>query len=144
MPPEIISRADAVALGLTRYYTGVACKHNHVAERYTSTTGCLECLHPTRTKRSLSHLDHKVARTSYTLNVDKRLGQDMLLLLPAYLQQCLDAYVESVELRLFMWCPDCDGAGKTLHKDHPRIRPCTRCERTGMLDPTPMLANLKK
>jgi hypothetical protein len=31
--PEIITRKDAVALRLVRYFTGKPCKHGHVGER---------------------------------------------------------------------------------------------------------------
>jgi hypothetical protein len=40
---EIISRAEAKAAGLTRYFTGVECGRGHAAERYTSTRACVEC-----------------------------------------------------------------------------------------------------
>ena len=39
-PIPLISRADAKARGLKRYFTGIPCKHGHVSERNTSTTGC--------------------------------------------------------------------------------------------------------
>jgi 5-methylcytosine-specific restriction endonuclease McrA len=42
-PREIISRQEARALGLKRYFTGKPCKHGHVAERYTSIGNCVEC-----------------------------------------------------------------------------------------------------
>lgn len=38
-----ITRADAKALGLKRYFTGKPCKHGHVAERVTSSTACVIC-----------------------------------------------------------------------------------------------------
>ncbi|UPT53098.1 HNH endonuclease [Synechococcus phage Yong-M3-232] len=40
---EIISRAEAKARGLVRYYTGKACKYGHVAQRWTASAKCLEC-----------------------------------------------------------------------------------------------------
>jgi hypothetical protein len=40
---ELIARADAQAKGLPRYYTGIACKHGHLAERYTANKTCCEC-----------------------------------------------------------------------------------------------------
>jgi hypothetical protein len=40
---EIIARATAQAKGLARYFTGVACKHGHLAERYTGNKTCCEC-----------------------------------------------------------------------------------------------------
>lgn len=38
-----ISRAEAKALGLKRYFTGEPCKNGHVAEKDTSGGGCVEC-----------------------------------------------------------------------------------------------------
>ena len=42
--PKIISRKEAKAQGLTRYFTGEPCKHGHVAERMTSSGACHTCL----------------------------------------------------------------------------------------------------
>lgn len=43
--PTLITRNEAYAQGLTRYFTGQACRvRGHVCERYVSTGGCLECL----------------------------------------------------------------------------------------------------
>lgn len=41
--PEIISRKEARALGLKRYFTGKPCSRGHYRERTTSTGNCLEC-----------------------------------------------------------------------------------------------------
>jgi len=43
----MMSRADAQANNLPRYFTGVACKHGHVAERYTANKSCCECANAT-------------------------------------------------------------------------------------------------
>lgn len=43
MMPEITTRKDAKAAGLTRYFTGVACKHGHVAYRSVCDYACLGC-----------------------------------------------------------------------------------------------------
>lgn len=40
---EIINRAEAKALGLRRYFTGIPCKRGHVCERRTSDKHCTEC-----------------------------------------------------------------------------------------------------
>lgn len=40
---EIISRKDAQASGLKRYFTGKPCKHGHVAERLVSDRKCIDC-----------------------------------------------------------------------------------------------------
>jgi 5-methylcytosine-specific restriction endonuclease McrA len=38
-----ISLASARSAGLTRYFTGVPCKHGHVAERFVGNRQCVEC-----------------------------------------------------------------------------------------------------
>lgn len=40
---QIITRQDAKAQGLTRYFTGRPCAHGHVAERLVSNGACIEC-----------------------------------------------------------------------------------------------------
>lgn len=37
------SRAEALIAGVKRYFTGKTCKHGHVAQRSTSTGGCVLC-----------------------------------------------------------------------------------------------------
>lgn len=44
--PELISRKDAKAAGLKRYFTGVPCKRGHFDERRTSNGSCVECVSP--------------------------------------------------------------------------------------------------
>lgn len=39
----MISRTEAQAQGLPRYFTGVACKHGHVDERYVASKTCCVC-----------------------------------------------------------------------------------------------------
>lgn len=40
---EILSRQDAMRLGKTKYFTGVACKHGHLDERYAIGGTCCTC-----------------------------------------------------------------------------------------------------
>lgn len=40
----IMTRIEARAKGLSRYFTGNMCKHGHVAERDTRNGGCIECI----------------------------------------------------------------------------------------------------
>jgi hypothetical protein len=40
---EPTTRAEAKAKGLKQYFTGKPCPHGHVAERYTSSSGCITC-----------------------------------------------------------------------------------------------------
>jgi hypothetical protein len=44
MPDDIITRADALARGLKRYFTGRPCKHGHIAERYAFSRACCICI----------------------------------------------------------------------------------------------------
>lgn len=41
--PKIISRTEAKAKGLKRYYTGKPCEQGHVVHRFVSTNKCVEC-----------------------------------------------------------------------------------------------------
>lgn len=41
---EIVTRDQARERGLNKYYTGVPCKHDHLAERYTTSAACQACL----------------------------------------------------------------------------------------------------
>lgn len=45
---QIITRAEAKAKGLKRYFTGKPCKHGHIAERMTSGGNCLVCFNAWR------------------------------------------------------------------------------------------------
>lgn len=39
-----MTRAEAIALGLKRYFTGKPCKRGHVTERMVSSRGCADCI----------------------------------------------------------------------------------------------------
>jgi len=41
--PRLISRTEARAQGLTRYFTNDPCKHRHIAQRYVSNSRCVVC-----------------------------------------------------------------------------------------------------
>ena len=45
---ELISRQNAKDQGVTRYFTGLLCKNNHIAERYVSTYQCYDCVTSSR------------------------------------------------------------------------------------------------
>lgn len=40
----IVSRKEAKAEGLIRYFTGKPCKHGHFSERWTSSAACCQCV----------------------------------------------------------------------------------------------------
>lgn len=53
--PAVISRTEARTLGLTRYFTGRPCQHNHLTERFVSNRTCLECTRILRRKYRKTH-----------------------------------------------------------------------------------------
>ena len=40
---NVISRQQAIAQGLKRYFTGIACREGHIAERWVGCCVCVEC-----------------------------------------------------------------------------------------------------
>jgi hypothetical protein len=40
---EIVSRAEAKAKGLKRYFTGATCKHGHTAPQFVANSRCVVC-----------------------------------------------------------------------------------------------------
>lgn len=86
--PEVISRDSAKAQGLPRFFTGKACKHGHLAQRYVSGRVCCECQkvnsrkfatrHPERVERSRSIQRAKSPsyfKDYYRLNAERRKGE---------------------------------------------------------------------
>ena len=63
--PEIITRADAIAKGLKRYFTGLPCKRGHVCERVVSTKTCVEC------KRAAERFENMTPK-----QIEKRLARE--------------------------------------------------------------------
>jgi hypothetical protein len=41
---KLITRKEAIEQGLRRFFTGKACLHGHIAERYASSNNCVICL----------------------------------------------------------------------------------------------------
>ena len=58
---KIISKDEAVYLGLTRFYTGAPCLHGHVAERLVSNVSCIPCSYIRRDLRRKAHPEIGVA-----------------------------------------------------------------------------------
>ena len=40
---NIISRAEAIARGLNKFFTGKPCKRGHISEKYVDNYGCVQC-----------------------------------------------------------------------------------------------------
>lgn len=76
--PPIITRDEALALGLGRYFTGEPCKHGHVAERYTKRRQCVECNHiaqiskPRKERRRADPERRRVVKREYNDNPANR------------------------------------------------------------------------
>jgi hypothetical protein len=51
---KVITRKEAILLGLKRYFTGNLCKRNHLSYRKISNSGCLECHRTSERKNSKS------------------------------------------------------------------------------------------
>ena len=71
---ELITREEALARGLKRYFTGEACRAGHVTERYSYNGVCVEC-HRKRARRwSRANPERvrAVARRWYKANPEKQ------------------------------------------------------------------------
>jgi len=53
---EIVTRDEAIARGLKRYFSGFACVKGHTCERYLS-GGCTQCLYESNKRRKEEHPD---------------------------------------------------------------------------------------
>lgn len=60
--PDIISRKEALAKGLKRYFTGKPCKHGHISERTIS--GCVECHNILTRQKYHENIDAEHARSA--------------------------------------------------------------------------------
>jgi hypothetical protein len=60
---EIITRKEANAAGLTRYFTGKPCKRGHVVERRVDTGDCAECVNQRSRRWRAANLDAELARS---------------------------------------------------------------------------------
>jgi len=58
----IIDRAEAQSRGLTRFFTGVPCKRDHICERFVSNGACVQCVNwvvPKKTRAAHHYLPPK-------------------------------------------------------------------------------------
>lgn len=77
---NIISKEEAKLLGLTRFFTGNACKHGHIDERLTSDNRCISCKRITeKKKRDKNPLAYKErSRNSHAKHRAERLKQQKI------------------------------------------------------------------
>lgn len=70
----ILTRAAAVANGETHYFTGMPCKHGHIAMRFVTSFGCVDCTTARRLSDDKIALKDRVQRWRVE-NRDKRNAQ---------------------------------------------------------------------
>ena len=63
----LVSRKDAIIGGLSRYFTGIACKRGHLSERSTCNSYCMEC----SKLRQSSNAVRKYKHEHYQANKEK-------------------------------------------------------------------------
>jgi hypothetical protein len=91
---KIISRSEARAQELTRFFTGKACKRGHFSERYTLNNGCIECMYPKRFGKSPLFDVHPVSmRISPKFTIENRAALTAYLIGP-----CLEAFCKAQAL----------------------------------------------
>lgn len=58
---KILSRKEAIAQGLNKYFTGKPCKYGHVSEKYVCNKNCIECMGSDKSKeyRKKWHEDNR-------------------------------------------------------------------------------------
>ena len=70
---EIISRKDAIAKGMNRYFTGKECKNNHIDERSVIDWACVSCRNDIRKKIHLNNIkrDNEISKNFYHNNKER-------------------------------------------------------------------------
>lgn len=135
MDPELRSRAEAIRLGVRRYYTGIPCKHGHRSERYTTTGSCLECLHP-KLSRPRVITDPRRLSQSLAYSVDRRLSAQHVIRLEQWVKDAVATFEVMVEYELVRWCPICNGSGKFFERGAQiSVRHCPWCQGSGIEAP---------
>jgi hypothetical protein len=74
MERKIISRSEAMALCLPRYFTGEPCCKGHIAERVTSNGNCRECARARDRIYDAANREKRLAyfRAHYEANIERR------------------------------------------------------------------------
>lgn len=93
--PELVTRDVAFKSGKKRFFTGQPCGEGHIAERYVSNGGCIECVNPYRQRR------HAIDPTLVPYVCPKfwtrrGLTPENYDQLQEYLQRCIDTYCAAV------------------------------------------------
>lgn len=77
--PPVITRADAKAAGLKRYFTGKPCRHAHLSERLVSNGVCIACSAPHIARWQITNKARFAAysKAYYQANRDRELARVM-------------------------------------------------------------------
>ena len=80
LAPPVMTREQARSAGMTRYFTGVPCKHGHITERRTLNGHCLQCDRDRASaKRAKDPAGHRQAlRDRYAANRQKHQASEKL------------------------------------------------------------------
>jgi hypothetical protein len=127
---EIISREQAAALGRKTFYTGQPCKHGHVAPRYVTNAGCLDCVSKWRKAGAKNPYSHDlVPWMDGPLWRSKRLNDAQTKGLKEFVQRAIDAYCAHF---LPPVCKACDGTHYVPVRGSipPRWEVCEACTST--------------
>jgi DNA-directed RNA polymerase subunit RPC12/RpoP len=73
---DIITRKQAVAIGLKRYFTGEECMYGHIAQRLTSNKVCLTCFYDKQKKRNPQKRKEYNQRNAKTINKNSKKWRD--------------------------------------------------------------------
>jgi len=68
----IITRKEAKAKGLKRYFTGKPCKRGHISERLVCNKGCIECELERKRKARASKRQERVQTKIEAVSVPKK------------------------------------------------------------------------
>lgn len=60
---DILPRTEARKRGLIKYFTGIACKKYHIAQRYTSTGLCVKCTQMAQTTSRQRRIENNIIET---------------------------------------------------------------------------------
>lgn len=74
----IRTRAESLALGLNRYFTGRPCKHGHTAPRFTTTGGCTQCVKLTNRQQSANRTARLMGYDTVTFRVPSAVRETLL------------------------------------------------------------------
>ena len=74
---KIIKRFEAIALGLTHYFTGTPCKHGHVEQRRVNDRVCMQCTREFHKKirETFPRLHSEKKKASYERTKEHHLAQ---------------------------------------------------------------------